>query len=103
MQLVDLHCHILPGIDDGAKNIEMSMQLLKQELNSNVAGICFTPHFYYERMTIEEFISNRRKAFSTLVDPIKHNKIQLALKTGAEVYFTPALPSLDRSGCGFAV
>lgn len=95
MQLVDLHCHILPGIDDGAKNIEMSMQLLQQELDSGVVGICFTPHFYYERTTIDEFVANRRKAFSTLVEPIKQNNIQLALKTGAEVYFTPALPSLD--------
>lgn len=101
MQLVDLHCHILPGIDDGAKNIEMSMQLLEQEWNNDVVGICFTPHFYYERTTIEDFISNRRKAFSTLVEPIRKNKIRLALKTGAEVYFTPALPSLNLKKLAF--
>lgn len=95
MQLVDLHCHILPGIDDGAKNVEMSMQLLEQELRSDVAGICFTPHFYYERTTIDEFVVNRRQAFSMLVEQIKARDIHLALKTGAEVYFTPALPSLD--------
>ena len=27
-QLVDLHCHILPGIDDGAKNLDVSMSLI---------------------------------------------------------------------------
>lgn len=95
MQLVDLHCHILPEIDDGAKNIEMSMELLKQEMLSNVVGICLTPHFYNKRMTIEEFIVNRRRVFHALVDSIKKNKVQIALKTGAEVYFTPNLPSLD--------
>lgn len=95
MQLIDLHCHILPGIDDGAKNIDVSMQLLQQELDSKVAGICFTPHFYYERMTLEEFTANRHKAFSQLAQHIRPLGLQLALKTGAEVYFTPALLSLD--------
>ena len=95
MQLIDLHCHILPGIDDGAKNIDMSMQLLQQELDSEVAGICFTPHFYYERMTLEEFVTNRRKAFAALMERVRPSGMRLALKTGAEVYFTPALPSLD--------
>lgn len=95
MQLIDLHCHILPGIDDGAKNIDMSMQLLQQELDSEVAGICFTPHFYYERTTLDEFVDNRHKAFAALLKEVRPSGMRLALKTGAEVYFTPALPSLD--------
>lgn len=95
MQLVDLHCHILPGIDDGAKDTDMSMQLLEQELASNVAGICFTPHFYYERTTLDEFLAKRHAAFVRLLEHVKQNQLQLALKSGAEVYFTPALPSLD--------
>ncbi len=95
MQLIDLHCHILPGIDDGAKTIEMSMQLLEQELDSEVAGICFTPHFYYERTTIDEFLVNRHNAFRALMEQVKPAGLPLAFKTGAEVYFTPALPSLE--------
>lgn len=95
MQLIDLHCHILPGIDDGAKNADVSMQLLQQELDSDVVGICFTPHFYYERMTIDEFLANRHQAFSILKQRIKAAGINMAFKTGAEVYFSPALPSLD--------
>ena len=30
--LVELHCHILPGIDDGAKDLDMSMSLIRKEL-----------------------------------------------------------------------
>ena len=37
--LVDLHCHILPGIDDGAKNLDVSMALLRKEVQDGVAGI----------------------------------------------------------------
>ena len=101
MQLIDLPCHILPGIDDGAKNIDVSMQLLQQELRDNVAGICFTPHFYYERTTVDEFVANRRQAFSAVAGLLKRSGMNLAVKTGAEVYFTPALPSLDLKKLAF--
>ena len=37
--LVDLHCHILPGIDDGAKNLDVSMALLRKEVQDGVSGI----------------------------------------------------------------
>ena len=40
--LVDLHCHILPGIDDGAKNLDVSMALLNKEIRDGVAGIIYT-------------------------------------------------------------
>ena len=45
--LVELHCHILPGIDDGAKDLDMSMSLIRKELQDGAAGIVFTPHFHY--------------------------------------------------------
>lgn len=101
MQLIDLHCHILPGIDDGAKNVDVSMQLLQQERTNGVVGICFTPHFYYERMSIDEFLTNRHQAFSLLKGQIKASGIEMAFKTGAEVYFSPALPSLDLKKLAF--
>ena len=40
--LVELHCHILPGIDDGAKDLDMSMSLIRKELQDGAAGIVFT-------------------------------------------------------------
>ena len=58
--LVDLHCHILPGIDDGAKNLDVSMTLLRKEVQDGVAGIVFTPHFHYERISVEDFAAKRR-------------------------------------------
>ena len=60
--LVDLHCHILPGIDDGAKNLDVSMTLLRKEVQDGVAGIVFTPHFHYERISVEDFAAKRRAA-----------------------------------------
>ncbi len=41
----DIHCHILPGVDDGAKSLEMSMSMLEQEYRDGVRGIILTPHY----------------------------------------------------------
>lgn len=43
--LVDLHCHILPYVDDGANNIEETRKLLRMEYDDGVRTIIFTPHY----------------------------------------------------------
>ena len=95
--LVDLHCHILPGIDDGAKNLDVSMALLNKEIQDGVAGIVFTPHFHYERISVEDFAAKRKAAFLKVAKAARENGLPLTAKMGAEVYFTTALPSLDLS------
>jgi len=61
--LVELHCHILPGIDDGARDLDMSMSLMRREVSDGVVGVVFTPHFHYERITVEKFVELRKAAF----------------------------------------
>lgn len=99
--LFDLHCHILPRIDDGAKNVGASMELLRQEIEGGAAGVCLTPHFHYERTTVEEFDSKRQSAFRTLAEQVEKEQLNISLKMGAEVYYTPALPSLDLKKLAF--
>lgn len=41
---VDLHCHILPGIDDGAKSVEDSLSMARQAVEEGVTHILCTPH-----------------------------------------------------------
>ncbi len=42
--LVDLHCHVLPYVDDGAARKEESMRLLEMQYEQGVRTICVTPH-----------------------------------------------------------
>ena len=37
-QYIDIHCHILPEVDDGARNLEESLTMLRQEVKQGVAG-----------------------------------------------------------------
>ena len=46
MSIIDFHSHILPGIDDGARNLDTSMAMLEQIREQKVDYMVATPHFY---------------------------------------------------------
>jgi protein-tyrosine phosphatase len=43
--LIDIHCHILPGVDDGAKDMEMALTMAKMASDDGIETIIATPHF----------------------------------------------------------
>lgn len=43
--IVDMHCHLIPGVDDGAKTYEMALEILNKEYNEGVSTVILTPHF----------------------------------------------------------
>ena len=57
--MIDFHCHILPGIDDGSSGIDETMKLLELEKSHGVTEIVFTPHFYAEFQRGEKFLEKR--------------------------------------------
>lgn len=42
--MVDLHCHLLPGIDDGSKNMKISLRLAKEATKNGITHALLTPH-----------------------------------------------------------
>ncbi|MBE5752913.1 MAG: hypothetical protein E7343_02470 [Clostridiales bacterium] len=81
--MIDLHTHILPGIDDGARDVETSLALIKVEKEQGVQEIVFTPHYYGKKNSPEKFLENRQIAFEKISDKIDGIKFRL----GAETYF----------------
>ena len=45
MRKVDMHCHILPGLDDGAKSMSASIQMIKIAKRQNIKALIATPHY----------------------------------------------------------
>ncbi|MBQ7187319.1 MAG: histidinol-phosphatase [Ruminococcus sp.] len=90
---IDFHSHILPGIDDGSRNIEESIALLDMMAEDGVDVVCATPHFYMHEISIDGFINRRNEAYESLKPHLKpeHPKILL----GAEVLYNHALVSCD--------
>lgn len=64
--MIDLHTHILPYIDDGARNIEEAYQMTDSLLRQNIALAVCTPHFDPSRISLEDFIEKRVKAMKLL-------------------------------------
>ncbi len=100
--MTDLHCHILPGIDDGAGDLEESMKLLTESIRQGVRQLVFTPHFYPERATVEEFLRDRAGA----VEEIRRCGLDFRCRVGAEIMYTPVLsdmplPELAFSGTNY--
>ena len=46
--MIDLHCHILPGIDDGAGDLEDSLAMARQAAGDGIEAICATPHIRHD-------------------------------------------------------
>ena len=42
--MIDLHCHLLPYVDDGANDLNTAMKLLREEARQRVKALCLTPH-----------------------------------------------------------
>ncbi|MEG0942240.1 MAG: CpsB/CapC family capsule biosynthesis tyrosine phosphatase [Angelakisella sp.] len=89
--MTDIHTHILSGIDDGAADETESFELINLERVSGVRRIVFTPHFNFERQDLEEFIHNRAEAYRKIATLPK----DVAVKLGAEVFFSPKLCEQD--------
>nr|WP_294791874.1 CpsB/CapC family capsule biosynthesis tyrosine phosphatase [uncultured Mucilaginibacter sp.] len=82
---VDMHSHVLPGIDDGAQNVEESVFLVKRMMELGIKKIIATPHIMidYYRNT-PETINN---ALTLLRDELSKQGIDIQVEAGAEHYF----------------
>lgn len=92
--MIDIHSHILPEIDDGAKTVEESVALLEQMRKQNVTTVIATPHFYPDRENLEDFLNKRYKAYKKLTDKVGDN-FPLKILLGAEVLYFSNIGSVE--------
>lgn len=81
--MIDIHSHIIPKIDDGAKDLETSLKLLEIAKNHGTTGIVATPHYYkgfynFQYKDIEKEVEYLRKL-------AKENNIDIDIYCGQEV------------------
>ena len=83
--MIDFHSHILPGIDDGSRDLEESIRLLDASAEQSVDTIIATPHFYANRTSPDKFLRKRNEVAKYLFCSLKKEHPRILL--GAEVYF----------------
>lgn len=71
--MIDLHTHILPNIDDGARCIAEAIEMTESLYNQNVNKAVCTPHFNPTQISLQEFIKKR----TTAMNLMKDSKIKL--------------------------
>lgn len=92
--MLDLHSHILPGIDDGAKTVEESLKLLQQMKEQGITTVVATPHFYPGSMNFEDFIAARSSAADKLLLSLKNNS-DIKIIFGAEVLYFEGIGNVE--------
>lgn len=84
-RIVDLHTHILPGVDDGSKNIDESIKIINSLYEKGITDIVLTSHYINNTKYNRNLIS-REKIFKNLVSKLKNKKVKLYL--GNEVFIS---------------
>lgn len=98
--LTDLHCHLLPGIDDGAQTPGDTRRLLDANAEQGVSEIVFTPHFYPERTDVQDFARAREAALNEALPLLGERDVRW--RVGAEVRITPFLAELPLETLAFS-
>jgi protein-tyrosine phosphatase len=94
--VIDLHCHILPGVDDGALDIRDSVGLARQAAADGIEAICATPHIRHDHDVRIDEVAGRVEAVNRhLCD----EGIPVTVLQGGEVAET-AVEDLDEEELG---
>lgn len=96
MMMIDLHCHILPGLDDGAKDMEETLRMCSMAAEDGVKKIVATPH------TMNGVYVNETQAIKQAVgelnDLLVTKQIPLEILPGADVHINLNLLKLIEQG-----
>ena len=83
--MIEIHCHLLPGIDDGVKTFDEAINTIKKMQELGYKEICITPHY----IKGTSYTCNNEKKLSLLKelqDKLNENNIDIKLYLGNEIF-----------------
>lgn len=102
--MIDLHCHMLPGIDDGAPDLQTALEMARIAVADGIVTTACTPHIYPNLFENEQ--AGIRQAAAVFSDVLREEAIPLQITYGADIQIVPNLvdglrrqthPTLNRS------
>lgn len=69
--MLDIHSHILPGVDDGSKSLDESVKILEMMKEQGITDVIATPHFYAFRENLEEYLKKIQYSYNQLKSHIE--------------------------------
>jgi protein-tyrosine phosphatase len=80
--VIDLHCHILPGVDDGALDLDDSLGMARQAVNDGIESICATPHIRHDH---DVRIAELDVRIAALNERLRAEELPVSVLRGGEV------------------
>jgi protein-tyrosine phosphatase len=90
--MIDLHSHILPGMDDGARDMETALHMADMAVQSGVSAMVVTPHCVSDR------VEQVRDRLAELRSAVRAERIPIRLYSGMEIFGRPDTAALLREG-----
>ncbi len=94
--MIDLHSHILPGIDDGAKSFDVSLAILKGLREHGVSDVVATPHFV-NGSSYMSTVAENRQLVEMLQEKADEADLDIEIHLGNEIYIDRDIPKLLHS------
>ena len=82
--MIDIHTHILPSVDDGSKEVEKSLEMLKNSVEQGITKIILTPHY---RRHFNKTATYLKSAYESFCKTVKEAGIDVELYLGQEIYY----------------
>lgn len=94
--IIDIHSHILPGLDDGASSMEESLEMIQAAYQQGVRQIIATPHYSSRfRDAVPEKV---RELCGTLEEAARQKDMKIRIHPGQEIMYTDEAADLLREG-----
>lgn len=90
--MIDIHTHILPGIDDGSKDIMQTMQMIKEAELAGFTDIITTSHYIENEYDVNK--ESRQALIDAIQNEVNKEEIKVKLYNGAEAFITNGLVDL---------
>ncbi|MGN0132751.1 MAG: CpsB/CapC family capsule biosynthesis tyrosine phosphatase [Lachnospiraceae bacterium] len=87
--IIDIHNHILPGVDDGPANLEETVQMLSQAVGEGITAVIATPHYHPGRGTTD--ISKTEQILSKVQEIAAGEGIPIKIYPGNEIFYHDAI------------
>lgn len=95
--MIDIHNHMLPGIDDGSWDMETTLEMARIAVSGGIKAVVVTPHCNIPGVVKNYFDENYIRNFKETQRAIQRAGIPLKLYPGMEVFVTFDLPELIKA------
>jgi protein-tyrosine phosphatase len=96
--MIDIHSHILSGVDDGASGLEGSLALARIYQQTGYQQVVATPHAELDSLPLGNFGKSLRTRVDRLNQHLEKQHLALKILTGMEVGLDPQLPEMVAQG-----